>query len=261
MRGFNIEMILAALAPWQGQNPIDVGAQHWNLSRLRGSAFQAVDLFARLGRHLGRHDLLIELFAQLVDLVGTIYAQFFLNGAQLFAQIKFLLRAIYLRAHAAADGRFEFENFDLVAHNHADFFQARQRVKRLQQVLLLLWIGHKVRRKHIREARSGFKSHNGGNIFDGETAIELGVPFKQIGGMTHQGVGLWPLWLRLHKLTDGNAHKWFLLDILIDMHAAQAVEKYLKAAILLAVHSSDFYQRAESIDVFRFRVFNFRIKL
>src|SRR5713226_8379980 len=232
-------MILAALAPWQGQNPIDVGAQHWNLSRLRGSAFQAVDLFARLGRHLGRHDLLIELFAQL----------------------KFLLRAIYLRAHAAADGRFEFENFDLVAHNHADFFQARQRVKRLQQVLLLLWIGHKVRGKHIREARSGFKSHNGGNIFDGETAIELGVPVKQIGGMTHQGVGLGPLWLNLHKLADGNAHKWFLLDILVDMHAAQAVEKYLKAAILLAVHSSDFYQRAESIDVFRFRVFNFRIKL
>ena len=55
---------------------------------------------------------------------------------------------------------FEFENLDLIAHNHADFFQTFQRVERFQQVLLLLAIGDEVGGQHVGKAGGRFQGDN-----------------------------------------------------------------------------------------------------
>ena len=149
MGRFNAKMILAALAPGQCQYPVDIGAQCRDLSRLRGSTLKAINLFAHPGRYLSGHDLFTQFGAQIVGLGGSVDAQFLLDGPQLLAQVKFFLRAINLGTDTGAYRRFEFKNLDLIAHNHADFFQACQWVQRLQEFLLLLRICHEVGGEHI----------------------------------------------------------------------------------------------------------------
>jgi mono/diheme cytochrome c family protein/uncharacterized membrane protein len=69
--------------------------------------------------------------------------------------------------------------------------------------------------QHIREARRGLDADDRVDVFDGEAAIELGVAFKQVGGVAHQRVGLWPLWLALRDERAGAiARRFSLMAIL-----------------------------------------------
>src|SRR5437588_4568350 len=165
-RLFKFKVILGPFVPWKSQYPVDVGAYHSYLGGLRGSALQAVDLFAYLRHSLSRQVFFVHSCPQFLDLARGLHAQFFLNGSQLLAQVIFFLRAVYLRANTAANSRFQFKNLDLIAHDHADLLQTLQWIERIQQILLLLRISDQVCREHIGKARSRLDRHNGVNIFN-----------------------------------------------------------------------------------------------
>src|SRR6266487_89009 len=129
-------------------------------------ALHAVDLFAYLRHSLGRQVFFVHSCPQFLDLAGGLHPQFFLDGPQLLAQVIFFLCAVYLRANTAANSRFQFENLDLIAHDHADLLQTLQWIERIQQILLLLRISDQVCREHIGKARSRLDRHNGVNIFN-----------------------------------------------------------------------------------------------
>src|SRR5581483_1262893 len=67
-RQLNIKSIVAAFCPGQSQHPIDIRAYHTKLSRLRGCAFQAINLFTHFDHNILRHLFLNQLGSQLIGL-------------------------------------------------------------------------------------------------------------------------------------------------------------------------------------------------
>src|SRR5260370_7935198 len=128
---------------------------------------------------------------------GYLDAQFFMDSPQLLAQVKLFLRAVYLRAYAAANSRLQFEYLNLVAHNHANFLKGFQWIERFQQVLLLEGIGDNVCCQHVGKPRGTLNADDGVDILYREAAIELGVALKEADSVTHQRIGLWATMLRL----------------------------------------------------------------
>ncbi len=101
----NIQVVLGILAPWQGNQPVHVGADDAVFSRSSGQARKAVQftpgLFLGLLRHMGSFDLLAEL-VHLHCLLVTL-TQFLLNGFHLLAQEIFPLDLFDPRAGLVLD--------------------------------------------------------------------------------------------------------------------------------------------------------------
>src|SRR5713101_2542756 len=192
---------------------------------------------------------------------GYLDAQFFLDCPQLLAQVKLFLRAVYLRAYAAADGRLQFEYLYLVAHNHANFLKAFQWIERFQQVLLLVSIGDNVCCQHVGKPCWTLDTDDGVDILYREAAIELGVALKEADSVTHQRIGLWATMLRLLWRVDAHTYEWFQVEKLVDLYAAQAVQQYLQASILLVVDRSYLDESASGVNIFGLGVIDLGVAL
>src|SRR5579875_539846 len=260
-RRLDIEAILGALQPGQGQHPIDIGANHRDLGRLWGRALQPINLLLYFGGDLRRQRFFPQLRAQFIRLRRGLHTQLFLDRAQLLAQVEFLLGTIYLGAYTTADSGFEFEDLDLVAHNHADFLEALHRIEGFQQVLLLLQISDQVSGQRIRETCWRSDRHYRIDIFRREAAIELRIAFKQMRGMAHKSVGLrtlaLALWLYIHPHTNER------LEVLVffNLHAADAPHQHLETAVMLPVHGRHLGQRTDRVDIFRLGIIYFCVAL
>src|SRR6266699_4170794 len=192
---------------------------------------------------------------------GYLDAQFFLDSSQLLAQVKLFLRAVYLRAYAAADSRLQFEYLYLVAHDHANFLKAFQWIERFQQVLLLVGIGDNVCCQHVGKPCGSLNTDDGVDILYREAAIELGVAFKEANSVTHQRIGLRATMLRLLRRIDAHAYEWLQVEKLVDLHAAQAIQQYLHAAILLVVDRGNFDECTDRVNIFGLRVIDLGVAL
>src|SRR6266849_282637 len=181
---------------------------------------------------------------------GYLDAQFFLDSPQLLAQVKLFLRAVYLRAYAAADSRLQFEYLYLVAHNHANFLKAFQWIERFQQVLLLLGIGDNVCCQHVGKPCRSLDTDDGVDILYREAAIELGIALKEADSVTHQRIGLRAAMLPLLWRVDAHTYERLQVEKLVDLYATQAVQRYLQACILLVVDRSYFDESAGRVNIF-----------
>ena len=113
----HIDCFAAQFGPWQVRHPLEVGADHLVLRRAVADALQAaefaVDFFARC---LGEGDL-CEAGSQFFDVVEAIgiFAQFFLDGTQLLAQIKLALLLGSAVFDLGTDPLLDLEQGDLFA--------------------------------------------------------------------------------------------------------------------------------------------------
>ena len=88
MRFLDIQLVNGGLTPGEADDPVQVGADYARIGCHRGSGIEPVQFFQRLCLDLFGHTCREYLLAQFKALTygGVCFAQFFLNGLQLFAQ-------------------------------------------------------------------------------------------------------------------------------------------------------------------------------
>ena len=142
LRGRNILLQLAALAPRQPQQHIEIIAHNGRLGAHRLHGFQllhlGLGLGARLFRQLGLDNFLGQL-GQLIALAILAAAQFALNGLELLVEVIFALGLFHLALHAATDAALHLQHAQLTFHEAEYQLQALHRVSFAQQGLL---VGH-----------------------------------------------------------------------------------------------------------------------
>ena len=146
----DVEHLLAALVPGEGEDPVEVVAPHRRLGRHRRHAAQLANL-AQRPRPDGLGELLLlDLRLQLPRLVAVLLAQLPVDRPQLLLQVELTLVAKDRAAHLVVDLPFEAEDLQLAAeHLLEGVVQLAQR-RRLQQALPDLVSHPEVRRHHTR---------------------------------------------------------------------------------------------------------------
>ena len=136
---FQVEVVLGARVPGQGQDPVEVRADDAVLRRRRGQAREPVELApCRAVGLLGKRGL-VELAPELgeLGLVGVALAELLLDRLQLLAEEVLALRGLHLRLHLRLDLRAELERLELAAEDGRQAAQPRLDVRLLEQLLLL----------------------------------------------------------------------------------------------------------------------------
>ena len=136
----HVEVVLAARAPGQGDDPVEVGADDRVLGALRRDLGEPVELAPGRLVDLLRERELLDLAAQFVDLrlllVGL--AQLLLDGLELLAQEVLALALVDLAAHVALDLRAQLQHVELAGQDADELAHALLDVVLLEQVLLVL---------------------------------------------------------------------------------------------------------------------------
>ena len=135
----HVEVVVAAHRPGQGDDPVEVGADHGVLGALRRDVGEPVELPAGGLVGLFRELELVDLLAQLGDLgllvVGL--AELLLDGAHLLAQEVLALALVDLAAHVALDLGAELEHVELAREDADQRAHALLDVALLEQRLLV----------------------------------------------------------------------------------------------------------------------------
>ena len=162
-RLLEIEVVLRHLAPRQGQDPIEVGADDAVLGR-RGWQLLEPREFAprRLFCVLWELEA-VQLLPQLVDLglLGVPLAELLLDRLQLLAKEELALALLHLGLHLRLDLCSELQDFELLVQNARHCAQALFDVHEREQLLLLLRLDPQRRcnemaqRARIVDVRSG----------------------------------------------------------------------------------------------------------
>ncbi len=138
--GHEVLALPGLLGPRHGDEPVQVVARHGGLGRHRGHRFQALQLLEGLLLGVLRHPGLLDLLAQLLDLVEAIVlpAQLLLDRLHLLVEVVLLLGLLHLLLDAALDPLVDLELVDLALEDRAEAGQALLGREDLQDVLLVL---------------------------------------------------------------------------------------------------------------------------
>ena len=134
-RVVQVEVVLAAQAPRQGGEPVEVGADHRALGAVGMRALEPAHLALELLVGLLRQVALGGLGAVAGDLVGEVVAlaQLGVDRAQLLAQEVLALRAVHLLARLGRELLLHLEQVDLALEQLRDAPQPHQSVGGLEQ--------------------------------------------------------------------------------------------------------------------------------
>ena len=136
LRAQEVQLLLAALAPGQLADGLQVGADHLRLHGLAAQPGQALVLPLRFLAGVRGQLEVIELLAQLVQALAVILvAQLFLDGAQLLAQDDLALAVAELLLDLVLDLGLGVEDGDLALHMNQRPAQALLHGEGLQQLL------------------------------------------------------------------------------------------------------------------------------
>ena len=102
-RVHGIELLVGALVPRHGDQPVEVGADHARLAGLLAHALEAAELLVGLLAHGLGHARLGDLGAVLLDDVGRVLAQLALDRLHLLAQEVLALLLVGAGLHVLAD--------------------------------------------------------------------------------------------------------------------------------------------------------------
>ena len=137
--GGDVEVHLAALLPRRLHQPIDVVAHHGGFGRHRRHELElgelGVGLLARLLRHAGRLDALLELADFIRRLVEL--AELLLNGLHLLVQVVLALALLHLLLHAAANALFDLQHIHLALDHREHVLEPLAHVGDFENLLLL----------------------------------------------------------------------------------------------------------------------------
>ena len=133
-----VDDVVGPLVPRQRDEPVEIGPRHRVLGRGNRHLRQAIELAKRLFFHLLGHAGGLDLFGELLDLLGLVVAlaELLLDGLHLFAQEVLALVLADLRLHLRLNLRPELEDFELLDENAVQAVHPRPDVERFQDFLL-----------------------------------------------------------------------------------------------------------------------------
>src|SRR5262245_44085645 len=150
-----VDDFLGALLPRQRDQPVHVGARN----RVFGSGYrhscEAVQFAQRFLPHGFRHACRIDLFLQLLDVLGLIvaFAELLLNRLELLAQEVLTLVAANFGLYLRLNLRSELEHFQLLDQNSIQRIHALPDVELLENLLLYACRDRcQARRNEVRQA-------------------------------------------------------------------------------------------------------------
>ena len=150
--GSQIRPDFRRFAPRQINQPIQVVADDRRFGRHGAHVAQFFQFGQRFCIGFRGHFRLFDFGFQFVVFGGTvIVAQLFLNGFHLFVQIIVALGFFHLLFDAAADFLFDLQNVLFGFHQAVQFFDARQNIRRFQQILPFRNLQRQMRRNHVRQ--------------------------------------------------------------------------------------------------------------
>ena len=168
-----IELLLGALAPRHGDQPVQVGADHRGLARLLAHALEAPELLDGLLVHLLGHAGLFDLGAVLLGDRAGVLAQLALDRLHLLAQEVLALLLVGARLDVVADLAAQLQLGEPLALDLDRELDALGDVERLQRLHLLLEgdVGRVADRVGQR-ARLGDRAQERGDALVGAALLE-----------------------------------------------------------------------------------------
>ena len=119
LRARQIEVVVRARVPRQLGDPLEIRANDLRLHRLAAGALEAAELALDLGARRRRQLELVELLAQLADLLALIVvAELLLDRLHLLAQVHLALALAELFLHLRLDLLLHLDHADLSLHVH-----------------------------------------------------------------------------------------------------------------------------------------------
>ena len=171
-------------APRQAHQPVEVGAHDGMLGRFGRDHLEPLEFLvgrlARLLGHLGRFDLLLEVFD--FGRARVALAQLLLNRLELLAQVVLALILVELGLHLRLDLVAQFEQLDLAPQDDDQLFQPRAHVERRQQILRLLDRDFQIRGDHVGEPAGLAHLHRHHLQFVGQIRHQR----HELGKLAHQ---------------------------------------------------------------------------
>ena len=138
-RGGHVVLILGLLAPWQGQQPVEVGADGGGLGMARAGAVEALELALGLLASLVRERSLGDALAVALGVVGTVLvAQLLADGVELATQHVLALRLVHVLRDVVADLPPELDLGQRVTRPREGALEPQLDVERLEQLDLAL---------------------------------------------------------------------------------------------------------------------------
>src|SRR5215469_3094740 len=180
----DIEIVLGRNTPGHSDQPVEVGANHRVLRGFGRNHLQAIEFLvsrlARLGRHLGLFDLLLEF----LDFRRTrvAFTQFLLDRLELLAQVVLALVFVQLGLYLGLDLVPKFQQFDFSPEDRDQLFESRAHVERRDQILRLLDGDLEVRRDHVCEPTRVGHLHRPRLQF----VWQVGYQGHKLGELAHQ---------------------------------------------------------------------------
>ena len=233
LRRDDVLLHLAALAPRQAQQRIEIVANHRGFGRLRRHRLQLLQFAQRLFTgFLGEFDLLDLLF-QLGDLVLFLIgiAQLALDRLHLFVEIIFALGLLHLPLHAVTDLLFHLQHAHLAFHEGEDLFQPQAHIRLGQQRLLVRNLQAQVGGNGVGKAPRFLHRRNLAGDFRGDLAVQLDKLFELALRRTQQGGDLGFVALHVRPVFNFG-HQIGATGIQLDQRrAALAFHKHLHRAV------------------------------
>ena len=146
--------LLAPLAPGNRHHPVDVVARDGRLGRDRRHRLQALELLLRLLLHVLGQARLLDLLAQLGELVAALVLapQLLMDGLDLLVEVVLLLGLLHLLLDLHVDPLVDVDLLDLDVEQVVKALQALVGVDQLEQRLLLGGRHHQVGREDVGDA-------------------------------------------------------------------------------------------------------------
>ncbi len=163
-RAHGVEVLVGALGPRHGDQPVEVGADHRGLAALLAHALEAVELaLGLLANGLG-HARFLDLGAVLVDHRSVVVAELLADRLHLLAQEVVALLLLGARLDVVADAHAHLQLGQPVALHRESELEAVGHVDGLEQLDLLL-VGQvgRVAAGVGKGARLGDRAHEGGH--------------------------------------------------------------------------------------------------
>src|SRR5438105_5302386 len=168
----HIEHFVGALAPWNGDDPVDEISRHRELRRHRWHAAQLPHLTKCPVFDDFRQRFLSDLRLELREVVTVVFAQLLVNDAQLLLQVELALILEHRAAYVVVDLPLQAQQLDLTRQQLGEHLQQASQRIRFQQRLTELEPNRHVSSYTKSLSLGGVGALNDGDYFSGDTAVE-----------------------------------------------------------------------------------------
>ncbi len=257
---FDLQFVPGALAPGQGYQPVQVGADDGGLGGVGVHLLQAGQLLEgvlfRLLGHPGLGDLETVLFHLLAGLVQV--AQFFLDGPQLLPEKIFPLGAVHLLPGLVLNLGLDGGDLHFLAEKIIDLDETADGVHFLQHHLGLVDFEAQIGRHQVRQMPGVLDGLQDSQQIRRHDALEGEDFLGHLPGVAHQGLGLGRDFGdgRLRQDLHGHQEVGAFLNIFLDHGLGFALDQDFQAAVRQFQHPQNQADRAHGVDVFGFGVFD-----